>query len=99
MASKMPVFARFPASWLMEIAPPVARFASVPPGNPTCGRSLVPPRLSLAAPTARGGAGQGKARRERPGLAHKANGLVGSWLQLGLLLKGDKQLPRRGEAA
>ena len=47
----------------------------------------------------RRGAGQDKPGRLRQGSAHKANGLVGSWFQLGLLLKGDKQLPRRGEAA
>ena len=56
-----------------------------------------PPRRP--APPERGRAAQGKAGRERQSLAHKANGLVGSWFQLGLLLKGGKQLPRCGEAA
>ena len=90
MASEMPVFARSPAP---------GSTASLCPAP--CLSCATAPRRAAAPPT-RGRAGQGRAGQARTGatgLAHKANGLVGSWFQLGLLLKGGKQLPRRGEAA
>ena len=79
MASEMSVSARFPASCL-GFASPGSALASAPSGNAARTgprRSVRPMRHFRAAPPQQSGSA-GKAERERQGLVHKANGLVGS---------------------
>ena len=81
MASEMLVFARFLASCLKGFAPPVVRPSLPRPANGLDRGRAVPSAVAPVrhfraspAPTERSRTG-----RERQGLVHKANGLVGFW--------------------